>query len=775
MKPVQPTHLALAASVPVALVLIWWVYKRKSGRIIDSGVKTNFQSSEESSNESHSILEAETLQSVGDQFDTIVPVESADIYSSQNRSQSTEMKLSPDDEIHSCSLGDHYLDIESRIVEPQKKINYSKDENNPNPENQLSGENILTNSTDDFKYNQPASIKENISDVCNGQANKEEPLPQIANTASSMQIEHTESKLYTETNLLENHSRESDCTKPSPIQSDESQSAEINYAHSDSLLTPSDESQIPVVSEKFENTNETKYEHEMSTIIDSLELSRESLTIQENDCTDDIESQYIPVLESTEETNDTTVSEEHISDRKNGVSDIRNGSYSPDSLTSEESSVKTENSIVSNQSSQRVLNCTGSGEESDVSNKNNNNNCDRDGKSVTEKMDTTVFDSVNGNKDDDVTEESTQSDAQDDSSKVNGESSPNHSNGFNENNSSMHNGPPTEYENKDEAQIYLEFPSEKVGLLIGKMGRNIKQLKQDSGAEIMVHTVPFREDIQVLQITGSHSAVDIAATKIGRKFREVPLTEFDPAGCMGFGSQGSMMSSPGVMSPIDSPMSPTFAYPVPEMTQLRIPEGIPVEVVVSAIADCDCIFVQQYTHPTFHALASLEHAMSLCYSSPQTPALLSPVQVGLVCVAEHQDVWYRAQVIHANEDSSEITIKFVDYGGYSTVPTSIVKQIRADFITLPFQAAECYLDNIAPLEDEKGYSIESTTVLQELLKEGEFHARISRYRPDGVPYIRLFKRHSNVTALVNELLVNEKVARWVDDETDCMAGVVATS
>lgn len=41
-----------------------------------------------------------------------------------------------------------------------------------------------------------------------------------------------------------------------------------------------------------------------------------------------------------------------------------------------------------------------------------------------------------------------------------------------------------------------------MGLLIGKQGRNIKQLKQDSGAEIFVHEAPLREDIQVLQICG---------------------------------------------------------------------------------------------------------------------------------------------------------------------------------------------------------------------------------------------------------------------------------
>lgn len=48
----------------------------------------------------------------------------------------------------------------------------------------------------------------------------------------------------------------------------------------------------------------------------------------------------------------------------------------------------------------------------------------------------------------------------------------------------------------------IKILQEKVGLLIGKQGRNIKTLKHETGADIMVHAIPFREDIQVLQIIG---------------------------------------------------------------------------------------------------------------------------------------------------------------------------------------------------------------------------------------------------------------------------------
>ena len=47
---------------------------------------------------------------------------------------------------------------------------------------------------------------------------------------------------------------------------------------------------------------------------------------------------------------------------------------------------------------------------------------------------------------------------------------------------------------------------------------------------------------------------------------------------------------------------------------------------MSAIAAVDCVFLQQYTHPTFHCLDSLERAIALCYAEPSTPGLPNPVQ-----------------------------------------------------------------------------------------------------------------------------------------------------
>lgn len=159
--------------------------------------------------------------------------------------------------------------------------------------------------------------------------------------------------------------------------------------------------------------------------------------------------------------------------------------------------------------------------------------------------------------------------------------------------------------------------------------------------------------------------------------------------------------------------------------------------MISAVVSPNHIFVQQITHPTYPSLARLDYCMAQCYNDFVTPGLPLPIQPSVVCAAPSMDGWYRAKVVAVyprasrvavtendekpevtgevdytantvavfdpeleipeSEDEYEVDICFVDYGGYSRVPASSLRQIRADFMTLPFQAIECLLANVAPV------------------------------------------------------------------------------
>ncbi|NXP18496.1 AKAP1 protein, partial [Scytalopus superciliaris] len=70
----------------------------------------------------------------------------------------------------------------------------------------------------------------------------------------------------------------------------------------------------------------------------------------------------------------------------------------------------------------------------------------------------------------------------------------------------------------------IKVPKELVGRLIGKQGRFMTYLRQASGAKIYVSTLPYFHDSQVCHIEGTSQQVEKAVSLIGRKFKELCLT-----------------------------------------------------------------------------------------------------------------------------------------------------------------------------------------------------------------------------------------------------------
>ncbi|NXN14249.1 AKAP1 protein, partial [Indicator maculatus] len=70
----------------------------------------------------------------------------------------------------------------------------------------------------------------------------------------------------------------------------------------------------------------------------------------------------------------------------------------------------------------------------------------------------------------------------------------------------------------------IEVPKELVGRLIGKQGRFMSFLRQASGAKIYVSTLPYFRDSQVCHIEGEWNQVEKVLSLIGKKFKELCLT-----------------------------------------------------------------------------------------------------------------------------------------------------------------------------------------------------------------------------------------------------------
>ncbi|TRY92237.1 hypothetical protein DNTS_026123 [Danionella cerebrum] len=230
----------------------------------------------------------------------------------------------------------------------------------------------------------------------------------------------------------------------------------------------------------------------------------------------------------------------------------------------------------------------------------------------------------------------------------------------------------------------IEVPAHLVGRLIGKQGKFVNFLKQNSGAKIYISTLPFTQDFQICHIQGSQQQVDDALTLIRKKFKDLDLKNCAPLPCL------------------------------PITSWLLLPEDVFVEVLVVKVEAAHHIFVQQYRHPSHQVLPTLTQAMQLCYTQPGCPSLPSPIEAGVVCAAPVKGRgWQRAQVIQYHSESGTAHIRYVDIGGYDAVNSETLRQIRSDFVTLPFQAAEVLLDNIVPLPGKEIFSPQAKAALEE--------------------------------------------------------------
>ena len=58
------------------------------------------------------------------------------------------------------------------------------------------------------------------------------------------------------------------------------------------------------------------------------------------------------------------------------------------------------------------------------------------------------------------------------------------------------------------------------------------------------------------------------------------------------------------------------------------------------------------------------------------------VSAGLLCAAPVLGAWFRAVTVSYYADTDEVMLRFVDYGGYTRLPRSELRQIRLEAMNL---------------------------------------------------------------------------------------------
>jgi len=191
---------------------------------------------------------------------------------------------------------------------------------------------------------------------------------------------------------------------------------------------------------------------------------------------------------------------------------------------------------------------------------------------------------------------------------------------------------------------------------------------------------------------------------------------------------------------------------------LSLAEGIMHDVFVSSVVNGGHIFIQQPAHPTFPALERLDACMYNTYSQFSCPELVRPIQPNSVCVASNSNGWYRCQVVSYDEIEDVCDIKYLDYGGYDTIAADQLRQIRTDFLSLPFQAIECHLANIILTEEDTV----SANNLEELVAGQVVQARMIGFNEDEIPMVHLYRSFNGQTVMVNRELVDRRCGNWIE-------------
>lgn len=157
------------------------------------------------------------------------------------------------------------------------------------------------------------------------------------------------------------------------------------------------------------------------------------------------------------------------------------------------------------------------------------------------------------------------------------------------------------------------------------------------------------------------------------------------------------------------------------------------DITMSCMVDSCRGFVQQMNNPTFEGLANLEEEILSTYSMEPAKELLRPIAHGSVLAVFTDDKWYRCQVVSFNSTNDTCDIKFVDHGGYTTVAVSALRQLKADFLRLPFQAIEVYLAHVNPSDEEV-----QTDIASEILFHKNISLQLLGMADDGLPMVQAY-------------------------------------
>ncbi|MEJ1285559.1 secretogranin III [Cricetulus griseus] len=174
------------------------------------------------------------------------------------------------------------------------------------------------------------------------------------------------------------------------------------------------------------------------------------------------------------------------------------------------------------------------------------------------------------------------------------------------------------------------------------------------------------------------------------------------------------------------------------------------------------IYISAYEHPNhFWIQISGSHSLQLDQLNIEMTqhyenSLPEDLTLHIAAPYSADGCWYRAQILGTLENGN-LDLYFVDFGDNGDCPLKDLRALRSDFLSLPFQAIECSLAQIAPSDDPDGlHQLDGTPLTAEDIVH-KIATRIYEENDRGV-----FDKI--VSKLLNLGLITESQAHTLEDE-----------
>uniref|UniRef100_A0A1B0A7M9 Tudor domain-containing protein n=1 Tax=Glossina pallidipes TaxID=7398 RepID=A0A1B0A7M9_GLOPL len=288
---------------------------------------------------------------------------------------------------------------------------------------------------------------------------------------------------------------------------------------------------------------------------------------------------------------------------------------------------------------------------------------------------------------------------------------------------------------------HIYVPQDVCGKIMGRCGEAMQEICRISLAKVSVESGLNNVNSRCITVTGNNRQVNIAIKMIEDKIEEdMKLTQAV--------KEAEEMRMPR-RSPLNSITSSLYSsqnslssnLPPREKLMTAKNDEKRMEVYVSAIATPEKFWVQ-IIGPKTKQLDDLVNNMTEYYSSKENRDMhkIEEPYLGQIVatIFKHDNKWYRAEVVgilpnQYNPEELVLDLYFVDYGDSEYVLPHEVFELRTDYLTLRFQAVECFLANVkTTLVNDTGMwdlrSIEAFEDITQVARWKKLIARVVTYK-----------------------------------------------